>query len=86
MRERTSWAAAAGSAVVASNADNGTSIRMASDVGLVWPEIMIPTRTAPSTETPTAAVDTAPADAAGAAARSCARPRSRCSVTDSAMT
>ena len=52
IRERVSWTAAAGRAVVASNADSGNNIRMASVVGATAGASPIPATTAPSTLTP----------------------------------
>ncbi len=77
MRALVSPTAASGRAVVASKADSGNSIRMASVVGAVVGASAMPATTAPRTLAPMAMLGMAAASAAGAAARSAARPQSR---------
>ncbi len=86
IRDRVSCTAAAGRAVVASNADSGNSISIATVIGATASAMPIAATTAPSTLMPTAAVGAAAARAAGAAARSVAWPHSRCLRSASAMT
>jgi len=85
-RERTSCTVAPGNAVVASKADSGNNIKMASVVGATAGDSETAATRAPRTLAPIAAVGAAAASAAGAAARSSARPHSRCWRSASAST
>ena len=68
IRARVNAMAAPGRVVVASKADSGNNIRMATVVGATVGANAMATITAPSTLTPTAAVGAAAATAAGRAA------------------
>ena len=81
MRARVSATAAPGSAAVASNAESGNSIRIATVVGATEADSAMPAISAPSTLIPMAAVGAAAATAAGAAARSMARPQAPLLIT-----
>ncbi len=86
MRDRVNWTAAAGSATVASNADSGNNIRMASVVGATVGAMPIPATTAPSRLAPIAAVGMASAIAPVRAAASSASAQACWRRCESAMT